>query len=709
MAKDCSTDEVKELESLLGGKKKKDLLLYARSSDIAVRHGDTKAVIVECLLTHCGKVSGPDRIAALLSCSKQCTNADLHELECLLVAKSKGELSRYARRFNVKVRQGNSKAVILGRLLAYCKLGLTGDGDSEDEQLAEILLTDDDRALLASLPSISSITDGWAKDCSSLSVFSFLHIYSYLIESRDDTFDEASKEAYKSLKGYRYFADQLVRNVWCQLLNCEVLYVKAHVHASWTVESSYNVYVQIIAASGTVADGSCSCVAGKGGTCSHVAGLLFYLASLVEQKLAVIPEDVTSTGLPCTWSKAPKRDVTPAVVADISFTKPEFSKKERTPSRSLTDFDPRQPEDREVNIDAKEKFLRTLQSVYPESGALYFHDCVPLRPGMVEYDLEVATQMVIFDGQAIAPPSAESLDGLPLSDPIVEETVLSTLPEFVCTEEEAACVERATRAQSGCELWHQLHNGRVTSSHFGKLLNRKPSTEPDNLVKLLMGYSKLSVVSPAITWGKNHESTARKAYVAAQRRCGHIALSVSPSGLNIMPTASFLAASTDGKVHDPSFTPSSGVLEIKCPFSISGVNVTDLSPENIAAQYPTQFCLKRSEHGLSLGCKHPYYAQVQGEMAICNCEWCDFVVWTKASVFVQRVQFDKIYWQSLLSKLKGFFTSALLPEIVLRRVQRGLKLDASDVDVSSLLEVVEIGISDDDQDQADESAMDTNE
>ena len=45
----------------------------------------------------------------------------------------------------------------------------------------------------------------------------------------------------------------------------------------------------------------------------------------------------------------------------------------------------------------------------------------------------------------------------------------------------------------------------------------------------------------------------------------------------------------------------------------------------------------------------------------------------------------------------------------MRRVQRGLKFDASDVDVSSLLEVVEIGISDDDQDQADESAMDTKE
>ena len=55
------------------------------------------------------------------------------------------------------------------------------------------------------------------------------------------------------------------------------------------MESSYSVYVRIISTSGTVADGSCSCVAGQGGTCSPVAGLLFYLASLVEQKLAVIP------------------------------------------------------------------------------------------------------------------------------------------------------------------------------------------------------------------------------------------------------------------------------------------------------------------------------------------------------------------------------------------------------------------------------------
>ena len=83
-----------------------------------MRHGDTKTVIVECLLSHCGKILGPDRIVDLLSCAKQCTDADLPELECLLVVKSKGELSRYARRFNVKIRQGNSKAAILGRLLA---------------------------------------------------------------------------------------------------------------------------------------------------------------------------------------------------------------------------------------------------------------------------------------------------------------------------------------------------------------------------------------------------------------------------------------------------------------------------------------------------------------------------------------------------------------------------------------------------------------
>ena len=131
-------------------------------------------------------------------------------------------------------------------------------------------------------------------------------------------------------------------------------------------------------------------------------------------------------------------------------------------------------------------------------------------------------------------------------------------------------------------------------------------------------------------------------------------------------------------------------MEIKCPFSIDGKDITNLSPVEIALQHPGQFCLVAREGAVALSRSHKYYQPVQGEMAVCRHSWCDFVVWTKAGIFIERISFDELFWQHMLSSLQEFFRGALLPELVLRRVQRGLQLDGSDIDMPSLLEAMEV-------------------
>ncbi len=60
-----------------------------------------------------------------------------------------------------------------------------------------------------------------------------------------------------------------------------------------------------------------------------------------------------------------------------------------------------------------------------------------------------------------------------------------------------------------------------------------------------------------------------------------------------------------------------------------------------------------------------YFAQVQGQMAIGRREWCDFVVYTTKGISVQRVPFDKQYWENLLlPKITAFYDNCLGPEIV---------------------------------------------
>ena len=52
----------------------------------------------------------------------------------------------------------------------------------------------------------------------------------------------------------------------------------------------------------------------------------------------------------------------------------------------------------------------------------------------------------------------------------------------------AVHIESITQEQSKSSLWHQLHNGRITSSVLGDIIHRRKSTAPDNLIKRIMGY-----------------------------------------------------------------------------------------------------------------------------------------------------------------------------------------------------------------------------
>ena len=52
---------------------------------------------------------------------------------------------------------------------------------------------------------------------------------------------------------------------------------------------------------------------------------------------------------------------------------------------------------------------------------------------------------------------------------------------------------------------------------------------------------------------------------------------------------------------------------------------------------------------------HAYYAQVQGHMGISGASWCDFIVYTKKGISVERILFDVSYWTDLKQKLNSFY------------------------------------------------------
>lgn len=330
-------------------------------------------------------------------------------------------------------------------------------------------------------------------------------------------------------------------------------------------------------------------------------------------------------------------------------------------------FDPRLPEHRvEINPDHLHALLTDVQKSVPNTGLQQFW-CNSSNPRylqpVVDIDDPSLWNHVLFSHktwnsemrvQVVDPSLADChhfINGMKLS------------------YSHAAALEAATRAQSASELWVVLHNGRLTSSRFGEILKRRATTDPTRLVIDIMGYSgPLEHLPPAIRWGKENEAKARLCYLEDRQAAGEDMI-VQPTGLHLLPDKSFLGASSDGKILCKSIdTCCYGCLEIKCPYSIKGTVTIELTPYEIAEQFPEFFMKKGSDGLLHLPVDHGYYTQVQGEMAILGVEWCDFVVYSNGMVIVDRILADADYWENLEEKLEQFYLCHVVPELLSRRI-----------------------------------------
>ena len=110
----------------------------------------------------------------------------------------------------------------------------------------------------------------------------------------------------------------------------------------------------------------------------------------------------------------------------------------------------------------------------------------------------------------------------------------------------------------------------------------------------------------------------------------------------------FLGALPDAIVHDPTDANHFGLTEIKCPYSFC--NQTP-----IQAAESGEFCchleLSSGSPSLKLKRSHPYFCQVQGQMAITE---RDFV---PNRISIERIPYDPEFWTNDLPKLCSMITA----------------------------------------------------
>ena len=113
--------------------------------------------------------------------------------------------------------------------------------------------------------------------------------------------------------------------------------------------------------------------------------------------------------------------------------------------------------------------------------------------------------------------------------------------------------------------------------------------------------------------------------------------------------------------------------ELQHQFSASTEEEARQSPRHnispMEASLTSGFCSSMQD---SRGCStqlclcenHPYFAQVQGQMATGGRPWCDFILFTTKGISVQRIPLNRDYWEKpLLPKLIDFYDNCLGPEI----------------------------------------------
>lgn len=398
--------------------------------------------------------------------------------------------------------------------------------------------------------------------------------------------------------------------------------------------------------------GRCSCVAGVGGYCHHVVGLLYYLAHCKQLGLKSVPDALTCTSMPQRWSIPRQKKIEQKEIQDVLVKKPRvganYSKFIKSTLYSPAEVYATMTKEHFDNFETKPLIASILPSA-ENLASIPFVQCkfgkVP-KGSVLSYQQKLSQDYVINDFSCTNFPrlpldSVESRFDNNFSSCLTQQQQAS-LDALTVTQEASLDIQERTVTQSANNLWHMLRSKRITASKFGTVAKRLRDFE--NLVKQLN--PSRHMVTAAMRRGIELEPRAAMTYANMEKKSS---VNLFPSGLIIHPKCPWLGCSPDRLVYDLEAAQNGynlfGLLEVKVvkEGETDFANVRYLSKNVVTNKY----MLKNTDI---------YYYQVQCQLALTGLEWCDFFSYISDTLFVcDRIGFDRDFFQQAKSKVDSFY------------------------------------------------------
>ncbi|XP_032886882.1 uncharacterized protein LOC116979477 [Amblyraja radiata] len=232
------------------------------------------------------------------------------------------------------------------------------------------------------------------------------------------------------------------------------------------------------------------------------------------------------------------------------------------------------------------------------------------------------------------------------ASPAPKATTAAKQPSQIISKQEAADIEMETYGQQENPKWSKWRRNRITDTIAHKVshcqfVNGKSNEVPQSHLESIVGQK----------WGI--DPVTLQQYVKRKSLEMEQEIEVRPCGLFIDPTKNWLAASPDGVVQYKLTKTKVGLVEVVRPYNHRNHTVTEACKD---------FCLENNGH-LQLKKNHPYFTQMQCQMAVVGVLNADLVVCTDNDIAIVPVGFDADFWKETVKKLEDFYTRAVLPEI----------------------------------------------